>query len=64
MRGLPGDSESGENPIMPNNYIIDVVFHVGTEMERFEREFRFFVEHCKRIFKPIKFWIKRLERSF
>ncbi|MBW2569102.1 MAG: hypothetical protein JRE23_07685 [Deltaproteobacteria bacterium] len=26
-------------------YIIDVVFHIGTEMERFEREFRFFVEH-------------------
>jgi len=20
MRGLPGDSESGENPIMPNTY--------------------------------------------
>ena len=34
---------TGENIIAV--YIIDVVFHIGTEMERFEREFRFFVEH-------------------
>jgi len=34
---------TGENVLAV--YIIDVVFHVGTEMERFEREFRFFVEH-------------------
>jgi len=34
---------TGENILAV--YIIDVVFHVGTEMERFEREFRFFVEH-------------------
>jgi hypothetical protein len=28
-------------------YLIDVVFHAGAEMERLEKEFRFFVEHKK-----------------
>jgi hypothetical protein len=26
-------------------YIVDVVFHIGAEMERFEQEYRFFLEH-------------------
>lgn len=26
-------------------YIVDVVFYVGAEMERFEQEYRFFIEH-------------------
>ena len=26
-------------------YIVNVVFHVGTEMKRFEQEYRFFIEH-------------------
>jgi hypothetical protein len=33
---------TGENILAV--YIIDVVFHIGTKMERLEREFRFFVE--------------------
>jgi hypothetical protein len=34
---------SGENILAI--YIVDVVFHVGAEMERFQQKYRFFVEH-------------------
>lgn len=43
---------TGENILTV--YIIDVVFYVGTQMERFEREFRFFVEH-KEISDEVQF---------
>lgn len=41
----PTTGMTGENILAV--YIIDVVFYVGHEMERFERKFRFFVEHKK-----------------